>query len=441
MKISNIKLRIDSLNPEGWGVGVVENKTFWILNALPGELVEAELFRRRKGIYFGRANHILESNPHRLEPKESHFTASSPWQIMDLEYENQIKRNLIVNSLQSHSIELSDFEIQSPSEKDSWGYRNKVEFSFYGDEHDQLHFAFYARGGGNSKFILPHGSALVPEIMNKQASQILDFLNQKQIRARQLKTLLLRYSFHQKTVLATIFYKDSELNFNPKELNLLLNEELVGLRLAYSTPKSPASVITEVTYEIGANILTEEIANFRLIYPIDSFFQINPAHFSICVRDIQIWLQTNLPSSKNFELTDLYAGVGVIGLVLASQFKSVLASEIFSQAEEYANLNARQNNITNYSMRALPAEQSLLDIQAGRVVCVDPPRAGLHPKVIDRIIQVTPPVIIYLSCNYVTQARDLASLLNLYEVKYLKAYNFYPHTPHLESLMILTLKP
>jgi 23S rRNA (uracil1939-C5)-methyltransferase len=137
------------------------------------------------------------------------------------------------------------------------------------------------------------------------------------------------------------------------------------------------------------------------------------------------------------KLVDLYSGVGVIGLSLRDLADKVVAVEASESSARYAALNAEQNGARNFSMTCSLSEKADGGLFDGTdVLVLDPPRAGLHNKVIKRIMEILPKRIIYLSCNPITQGRDAAFFLEKYKLVRSAGFDFYPNTPHAETLMV-----
>ncbi len=135
---------------------------------------------------------------------------------------------------------------------------------------------------------------------------------------------------------------------------------------------------------------------------------------------------------------DMYSGVGSIGLSVAK--KSVLLIELDPATAAMARLNAAASD-TEAEVIEASTEKALEYIVSDKAVHFDPPRAGLHAKVVERCLEVKPPQIIYLSCNPATHARDLALLQESYDIEFFEIYNFFPRTPHIETLAVLRRKP
>ena len=134
------------------------------------------------------------------------------------------------------------------------------------------------------------------------------------------------------------------------------------------------------------------------------------------------------------KILDLYSGVGTIGLTIGGDNVTLV------ELNEHAVREMRQNITTlgkNATAVLAASEQALDHITSDKIIILDPPRAGLHADVVAKLLETTPPRIIYLSCNPVTQARDVALLLEKYTITHLKGYNFFPRTPHIENLIVL----
>jgi 23S rRNA (uracil1939-C5)-methyltransferase len=154
--------------------------------------------------------------------------------------------------------------------------------------------------------------------------------------------------------------------------------------------------------------------------------------FEHALRDIL----DNVPSGAR--VVDLYGGVGTIGLPAAKIARSVVGVEINQSSVDLANLNAAKADIANYTAVAVPAERmDTRVLKEADCVIVDPPRAGLHQRVIGYLLEAAPKRIIYLSCNPVTQARDLMMLAPDYRAESVLGYDFYPGTLHIETLAVL----
>ena len=139
------------------------------------------------------------------------------------------------------------------------------------------------------------------------------------------------------------------------------------------------------------------------------------------------------------KVLDLYAGVGTIGLSVARD-KHLTLVEVDKSAYAELEKNVKQSTMPKIQSFLSKSEEATGFIEPDQTVIVDPPRAGLDAKLVDKLLEITPETIIYLSCNPITQARDVKLLLEKYQIIKIQPFNFFPKTPHLENLIILAHK-
>lgn len=421
------EVTIESLVFGGQGIGTLpDGKKVFVWNALPGETVSVELSKNKKDYAEGVAKEILTPSPHRIEPTEKGYLSTSPWQIMTPEYEHEQKGLLAQEVYKSiGGIDVGPLTVHADLSV-QYGYRNKMEFSFAEDEDGVVQLAFFERGSNWRSPV--DGSRLADPTINETAKHVLAWIHEQEIPIRSLKSLIIR-SDHTNTI-AALFIKD-KLQF---ESYVPLTETLLGFTVYYSTHKSPASVTTAKLYESGQSFLTATIGETRLRFGLLSFFQVNIPLFTRALDHIKQYIPTDKP------LLDIYAGVGAIGLPLASHVERVVCIESNEEAVEFSDINIHLNKITNASTVLSPAEKVLDYIVADATVLLDPPRAGLHPDVVHHLLWTLPERIVYMSCNLSTHARDLQLLEEAYTIDTLELFNFFPRTPHIEGLAVLTKK-
>jgi|688.fasta_scaffold48466_4 23S rRNA (uracil1939-C5)-methyltransferase len=446
-------VQITKLNERGYGVGLTEhNREIQVLNALPDELVEVRVFKRKDDILYATAEQILEKSEHRIEAGEEHFLACSPWQIMSLEYQNRIKKDLITDFFKTLAdTDLPDFEVQQnwlDNPKNSWNYRNKVEYSFF-QQGDALELAFFKREGSYGKYA-HSGCDLVNGQINEVAKQVLEVINDLKLSGKQLKSLVLRYSSYENKVIAQLLVRDRNLVLEAGIFEEILGENLKGLRVVTPTreeskkepreeePQELEQKDLKTILEIGKMELVEKIQDKLFGCGIENFFQINLPVFELAANDInQEIAKISQELGEKPKVLDLYAGVGVLGLLVAESAESVLGVESVTGSSQKALLNAKNNNITNFDFIEGNAEEMTAKLASTQVLMIDPPRSGLNSKLLLGIAQHTPQYIIYLSCNPKTQAEDFETIKHLYTIEHFGSYDFYPHTPHIETLMVL----
>lgn len=187
---------------------------------------------------------------------------------------------------------------------------------------------------------------------------------------------------------------------------------------------------TKVLQILGDSGLVDTLLGVSLRYAANSFFQVNLPMYEMALLDVR----TALVGEK---VVELYAGVGSIGLTSGARHITLVDIDVLNTA--YAKENIDKAPVKGQVITS-SSEKALEYITADASLIVDPPRAGLSPQVISRILYVVPPQVVYLSCDPATLTRDLAKLVSRYQIKTVKAYNFFPRTPHIETLVILEAK-
>ncbi len=419
-------VKIEKLVFGGQALARMENKVALVWNALPGEEVEIEIYRKQKSFVEAIATKIITPSPIRVEPSEPHYLCCSPWQILPFADENYWKEQIALETYQKigRITPVDELKILSDASL-QYGYRNKMEYSFTTNAEGKLSLAFFKRGTHRYEAIEP--CTLAQPQMNVVAKQILAWVESNNIPLRSLKTMLLR-SNRKGEVIAALFIKD-ELPFTvyPE-----LNSTLKGFSLFLSNFRCPASVIDKVLYTTGQNHLVESLRGIDMKIGLMSFFQINPSLFETAVEEMANWVETG---SK---LVDYYSGVGSIGIPMQKNAASCELVDISEESVAFANENIISSGLQDrYTAKAIPAEKLTGVIAHDKTIVLDPPRAGLHDKVVAQLLAEKPVRIIYMSCNISTHARDLAALQTCYTIRTMKLYNFFPKTPHFEGLCVL----
>ncbi len=419
----------------GQAIGTLDDgRKAFVWGGLPKELVTIRVTKKKSNFVEGIVTEIIEKSPERIAPKdENSYLSTSPWQIMPMSSEQSYKASLIEEAFLLHNITLPE-KIEVFSDGVEFNYRNKVEFSWFGDKTDDdeketLDLAFFKRGGKGK--VVVDGTSLAYPSINKLAIEIRDLLREKPIVVRQLKTLLIR-SDQQGNAVWQLYIKDKIENLiSDNEAKLL---SAAGGEIIYSDPKSPASRITERLNKFGDTTLSDTILGVAFNYACEGFFQVNIPVYEKALSDMEAWIDCN----EKLPTLDLYSGVGIIGLTIGGD--DVTLVEINEHAVAEMQRNIIKLNRPNAKAILAPSEKSLEYITGEQIVIVDPPRAGLHADVTNRLLETEPPRIIYLSCNPVTQARDVSLLQEKYEIVHHQGYNFFPRTPHIEHLVVLDRK-
>ncbi len=423
-------LTLDKIVGGGQTLGQLDyGKKAFVWGGLPGEKVQIEITKKKSGFVEGIVTEIIAPSPQRIEPTDpDSYLSTSPWQIMNFEAEQHYKSALVEEAFELHDIVLPQ-SIGIYTNAQQLGYRNKIEFSWWWDKDiGQLDLAFFRRGTHGK--IPVDGTSLAHPSINTAAHAIRDVLRARKTQAFELKTVIVRCD-QQGTVAAQLYVRDEEFAvFTESELAAL---GIAGFELIYSNPKSPASVITHRMQAWGTTTLTDTILDVPFTYAVEGFFQINIPVYEQALRDMQQWIPADKP------VVDLYSGVGTIGLTIGGDHVTMVEINEHAVREMQRNITALQREQAAKAILA-PSETALEHITSSATIVVDPPRAGLHEDVVKKLLEAAPARIIYLSCNPVTQARDVDRLADKYGIRAHRGYNFFPRTPHIEHLVVLDLK-
>ncbi|MFC2575030.1 MAG: class I SAM-dependent RNA methyltransferase [Candidatus Saccharimonas sp.] len=494
-------IHLDKIVGGGQALGTLaDGRKCFVWGGLPGETVTVRITKKKSHFVEAVVEEVILPIPDRIQPRDlDSYLSTSPWQIMPLEIEQAYKRQLIDDAFTLHNVALPA-AIDIYCDDVAYGYRNKVEFSWYSksimsravsqkepgavsgfglfsddtrgidadsdreeSSGDTLDLAFFRRGSKGK--IVVDGTSLAHPAINNLARAIRDLLRHKRVAARQLKTLLIRCD-QSGSCVWQLYVKDRLPEMITADEAAKLPAQ--GGEIIYSDPRSPASRITERLACFGNTTLTDTILGIPFRYACEGFFQVNIPVYEQALRDMKEWVPydcnsqhsgrqlghhqkiirdprevaqifSGVPLAADQPILDFYAGVGTIGLTIGSG--NVTLVEINADAVREMQRNIAELGRTDARAVLAPSEQALNYITGKEIVIVDPPRAGLHPDVIATLLQKLPPRIIYLSCNPVTQARDVALLQQSYQITWHRGYNFFPRTPHIEHLIILDKKP
>jgi 23S rRNA (uracil1939-C5)-methyltransferase len=423
-------VKIEKLIFSGEGIGRYENRPVFVMGALPGETVLVRPLKKNRHGIKAAIIEITEPAPGRRPAREGHYLSCSPWQVIPEETQRRYKRDAVIDLFARASGAKPAIDPEIVASEKPWHYRNKMEFSFFAGKNGDLSLAFHQRGRWGEYCAL-EDCALAHERINEVARNIIEVLRARGVKTAALKNLVLRYSYFEDKCLAALFVVDRDFKIFDLEI-----PDLAGTKIIYSDPRTPAAVATAVLHEQGRDCLTEEILGIKLKYHTDSFFQINPPAFADLLRYIRGYV------AASDCLVDLYSGVGTIGYCLSDVFARVVSVESDLPAVAAARDNLLTNKLENVILLEGAAEKQDLPalLAAAGTIIVDPPRSGLHPRVIREILRAVPEQFIYVSCNPATQARDFALLKEKYRIRHWRLFDLYPQTPHVESVIIAERK-
>ncbi|MFA5008256.1 MAG: 23S rRNA (uracil(1939)-C(5))-methyltransferase RlmD [Candidatus Omnitrophota bacterium] len=373
-----------------------------------------------------------------------HFGACGGCSFQDIAYSVQTlcKEESIRELMSVYGISCKLLPINSYNE---WFYRNKMEFSF--GYNNGITCGLYKKGSHSE--LIDISECL---IFSKDAGTILkavkDFFTAKGNAVHNkfshkgfLRNFIIREAkFTNQLMLGLVTTSSEELDKEGfvnmlKELNL--NANLKSVYRIVNDSISDAVIFEKKELLFGEPFIEEKLGEFKFKIAIDSFFQVNPVAIENFYRKIKNYANLN----KEEKVLDLFCGGGSIGIFLAGNAKFVWGVEVSQAIVDCAWQNAKENNIENISFFTADA-RAFLNTQGAfykniDVLIVNPPRSGLSNKIIRAILRLNPKTIFYSSCNPDTLFANLKELAVSYKPEFIEPFDFFPHTPHLETLVLL----
>lgn len=457
--LENIKLV--GAGAKGIAIGRTdEGKTVLVSGGVPGDLVNVRVKKSKSKYFEGEAIDILEKSPFRVEPKCVHFGVCGGCKWQNLSYEKQldIKHDEVFNNIKRIG-GLENFEtLPILGSEEQYFYRNKMEFSFsnarwltqyeisseenYGNR-DAL--GFHIPGMWSKILDLKEcwlqedpSNALRLAVRNYAVKNGLEFFDVK-AQTGFLRTLMLRQnSAGEWMVLFQLFREEKE---NRTQLfDFLLNEfpQIKTLVYCINEKQNDSIYDQDVQTYFGEGFLMEEMDGLKFKIGPKSFFQTNYK------QALELYRKTlEFADLKGDEVVyDLYTGTGTIAQYVARNAKQVIGIESVPEAIEAAKEHAILNGLDNTTfycgdMKNVFNDEFLENHPKADVLITDPPRDGMHQKVVEQILKLAPEKIVYVSCNSATQARDLALMKEDYRLVKILPVDMFPQTHHVENIALL----
>lgn len=442
--------------PEGQVVFIDEG-------AIPGDVVDVMVLRKKKSILQAIVHDYKSLSPDRVTAPCIHFgkCGGCKWQNMDYQAQLEHKFKNVKDAIQR--IAKLNPEIVLPIQGCNlqYQYRNKLEYSFStkrwltkeeiaSDEIIQDNGALgFHKAGYFDKIIEIEACLLQDDLSNQIRNFIRHYALEHDYSYYDVKkhtglmrNLIVRNTTLGDWMLIVVFgYNDEEKI--PAMMEALNNQfpHITSLNYVINEKYNDTIYDLEVKTYHGLPYIVEQLKEVKYKIGPKSFFQTNSTQAEV-LFDIAVEFANLKPTDNVY---DLYTGLGSIGLYIADKVKQVTGIEEIPEAIEDAKVNMEFNNIHNAQFYAGDVKDILNDdfiANHGKpdVVITDPPRQGMHENVIQTLLQLEAPKIVYISCNPSTQARDLALLNEKYEIIKVQPVDMFPHTHHIESVALLTLK-
>ncbi|MFQ6112834.1 MAG: 23S rRNA (uracil(1939)-C(5))-methyltransferase RlmD [bacterium] len=466
-KGSELNLDIETLAFGGRGVAKVDSLVVFVDGALPGQQVIAKIIRKRKDYAEARALGVVKESLEAVEPRCPYFGECGGCLLQNLEYMAQLKykRQQIGESLQHLGGFKSPPVLDTLPSPEQYYYRNKMEYSFgpqrwlsaYEIEHNEIlkpkNFALGLHVRGRFNKILDIDACY---LQSPRSVEILNFVRQfaldceippysTQDHSGFWRHLVVREGKNTGQTMVNIVTADAPEFFNVVEqLAVRLTEKFPDLTTivhSINRKKAQIAIGDEVRVLFGSGSIKERIGSRMFQISANSFFQTNTNGAELLYEKIVEFAEFKVDEI----VYDLYSGAGTISLYIANHVQQVVGFELVENAVRDSEINCQLNGTKNCvfvqgDLKDALAMKAELFEKWGKpdTIIIDPPRAGMHVKVLTQVLKIRPNKIVYVSCNPATFARDAKELCqSQYELKNVQPVDMFPMTPHIELVSLL----
>lgn len=482
-------VRIEAVAAEGKSVAHIEGKVLFVPQAVPGDVVDVQINRSRKGYMEGYIKRLVSPSPQRIEPVCKHYgdCGGCKWQILPYSMQLEAKQQQVVDQLER--IGHLNLPKISPilGSKKIYFYRNKLEFTFSsrrwllkGEDPeavtgaDRCGLGFHI-GGMFDKVLDINFCHLQGEPSNAirnfvrryaldHGFSFYDLRDQEGL----MRTIIVRTTSTSEVMLTVVFGPEGEQYVSEKDGSALPGSpiadmlgaiaaefpQITSLNYVINSKKNDTINDLDVLVWKGRDCIFEQMENLRFKIGPKSFYQTNSEQAYRLYSTVRSFAldKEGLSSDKKYVslsdkpiVYDLYTGTGTIALFLSSIASKVVGIEYVPEAIEDAKANAKLNGITNATffagdMKDVLNASFIKENGSPSIVVLDPPRAGIHPDVAQVLMETAPARIIYVSCNPASQARDLAFFADKYDILAVQPVDMFPQTHHVENVVYLALR-
>lgn len=437
-----------------------DGRVVFLSNAVPGDIIDAQTFKKRKSYFEGKAIKFHKLSSKRTEPKCSHFgvCGGCKWQHMGYEHQLQYKQQEVTNNL----TRLGHLDLPEVTpilgSKEQYFYRNKMEFSFSDsrwltpeeiasseDLGDRNALGFHIPGMWDKILDINKcwlqadpSNAIRTEIKQFAVDNGIEFFNTRK-QTGLLRTLMIRTASTGDLMVLIQFYKDDK---NKRELLLdhliVTFPEITSLQYVINSKGNDTIYDQDVICYHGKDHIFEEMEGLRFKINAKSFYQTNSTQAYELYK-----ITRDFADLSGDELVyDLYTGTGTIAQFVSKKARRVVGVEAVPDAITAAKENAQLNGIENVDfyvgdMKNVFNADFIETNGHPDVIITDPPRDGMHKDVVNQILNIAPKRIVYVSCNSATQARDLELMKAQYNIIKTQAVDMFPQTHHVENVVLL----
>lgn len=449
---------IDSVAAEGKCVGRHEGQVIFVAGVAPGDIVDLQIIKKRKNFLEGRAIKFHQYSDLRSEPFCRHFElcGGCKWQHLQYPAQLKFKQQQVTDNLQRiGKIALPGVKPILPSTQTTF-YRNKLEYTFSnkkwltreqidsGDDVDRTALGFHMPGRFD-KVLDMEECHLQPDPSNAIRLAVRDYARRHQMEFYDLvgmhglvRNLIIRTASTGELMVIMQFGRSEESIQGLMEHLKNSFPEITSLQYIINEKLNETYHDQEIILYSGRDYIEEEMEGLRFRIGPKSFYQTNSQQAYTLYKVAREF--AGLDGSQ--VVYDLYTGTGTIANFVAPNAKKVVGIEYVPEAIEDAKVNSQVNGIDNTlffagDMKDILTADFVAEHGQPDVIITDPPRAGMHPDVVETLLKVAAQRIVYVSCNPATQARDLQLLDAAYKVSEVQPVDMFPHTHHVENVVLL----
>jgi len=463
MKVGNrVELTLEKLALGGEAIGrTPDGIVVFVKGGVPGDRAIVEVVKRKRQYIAGKIVELLEPSTLRIPPRCEYFgrCGGCKWQFLSYEKQLHFKQQQVAETLE-HIGKLQNIQVNDIlGMEDPWYYRNKMEFSFHQDtEAHHPDEAHHSDGGSLvlGQHVAGHWDRVVDlqncylqsersvdifylcrEFARKQQLSVFSSITEQGL----LRHVVVREGKHTGDLMVNIVTSGEYFPQMDRFVRYLIvgRPDISSIMLTINRRKGQSSQGQEEHLIFGDATIKDTLNGITFEYSAQSFFQTNTLQAEQLYRIVQRMAIGDRRHCGSMAV-DLYCGTGAIAFHLAPHFQKVYGVELVEDAVENARRNAEHNKITNVEFHCGEVQKLVPDMlpEAPDLVVVDPPRAGVAPKVLRHLIRIAPPQIVYVSCNPATLARDVEELTqNGYKVAEVQPVDMFPHTYHIETVVNL----
>ncbi len=439
-----------------------KNEIIFLKKGVPGDIVDVEIYKKKKKFFLGNIINYVKLSKERVKPKCEHFDLCGGCQLQNINYDFQLKlkTKLVKDNLERIADVKLGNELEIVPSNEQYYYRNKLEFTFSNkrwltdeeiksNEYIERNGLGFHKAGMWDKIIDINNCHLQIDISNKIRNFIKNYCNENNLiffdhknKSGFLRNLIIKTTISGELMVVIQFYNHMSL-----EIKNLLNSivkkfpQINSLLYIINNKANDTIYDQKINLFYGKKYILEKFGKFFFKISVKSFYQPNPKQALKLYEIIKDFSELK----GDDVIYDLYTGNGTIAQFLSDKASKIIGIDIIDESIKNAIENSKINNIKNVKflvgdMKNIFDEKLIKKYGKPSVIITDPPRNGMHPRVISEIIKINPEKVIYVSCNSSTQARDLKLLKKLYKVSKIKIVDMFPQTLHVENVVLLKKK-